>query len=293
MRQLVDIVRRNNRFAPATYAPLLVGQRTVGLVAKERVSALKRFPDVFSEATPDRIQVHPHLAHEAARTRAMMRVARALQASGDIEETWKQEDYGARDASDQVVFRVDRSAAAFFGITQCGCHLNGYVRHGPRPDDVSVWMGLRHASRALWPHKWDSIVGGGLPLDISPWDNMLKEASEEAMFSADDIAHLMRSVGVVSYVHSEKEGLKHNTMFVFDACLPDSLVPRCDGDEVERFELWPIHKALALVEASPESFKPDICLLLIDFGLRHGILTPDNTAAYTSLVHSLRATPPF
>ena len=101
-----------------------------------------------------------------------------MQISGVITDKWRNEDYGARSSS-HVWFRVDRCAGTFFGITQFGCHLNGFVRHSPRPDDVSLWMALRHPSRLFYPRKWDTIVGGGLPVDITPYQNMLKEAQEE------------------------------------------------------------------------------------------------------------------
>ncbi|OQR90831.1 hypothetical protein ACHHYP_05203 [Achlya hypogyna] len=293
MRQLLHAVRANNTFVAQLYVPLVADGATIGLVPKDRVAALRAFPSVFDGALANEVRLHSSLATETARTTAVQNVARELVGAGVIREKWKNEDYGARDGHGNVVFRVDRAAAAFFGITQCGCHLNGYVRHGPRPEDVSVWMGLRHASRSLWPGKWDSIVGGGLPLDISAWDNMLKEAREEASLAANDIAPLMRSAGVISYVNSEKEGLKHNSMFTFDLCMPPTMAPKSDGIEVDHFELWPITKALDLVERSPESFKPDICLLLIDFGIRHGIVTAANTSQFIAVARGLHAAPPF
>ncbi|OQS05503.1 hypothetical protein THRCLA_02366 [Thraustotheca clavata] len=249
---------------------------------------LQAYPNVFVHEK-EAICLHSSLKNENELSPAMEIVAKDLINSNIIKEKWKGEEYGARNNSEDIIFHIDRGAATFFGITQFGCHLNGYVRHGP--NDFSIWMGLRDKSRSRWPNRWDSIAGGGLPLDISPWDNMLKEAFEEA--GLKNISHLMTSVGALSYVNSEPEGLKNNTMYVFDIAMTEDMIPKIQEDEVDHFELWPLDKVFDLIENSPECFKPDICMLLVDFGIRHGILTADNTHQYTKLIQSLHTSPPY
>lgn len=57
-----------------------------------------------------------------------------------------------------------------------------------------------------------------------------------------------------------------------------------DG-EVESFELLPIDEVAHIIAGSHD-FKPNCCLVIIDFMIRHGVLTPDQ-AQYAELVKAL------
>jgi hypothetical protein len=57
-----------------------------------------------------------------------------------------------------------------------------------------------------------------------------------------------------------------------------------DG-EVESFELLPIGEVARIIAGSRD-FKPNCCLVIIDFMIRHGVLTPDQ-AQYADLVKAL------
>lgn len=57
-----------------------------------------------------------------------------------------------------------------------------------------------------------------------------------------------------------------------------------DG-EVESFELLPIDDVAHTI-AETRDFKPNCCLVIIDFMIRHGVLTPDQ-ARYAELVEAL------
>ncbi|KAG9410453.1 hypothetical protein AC1031_018493 [Aphanomyces cochlioides] len=221
---------------------------------------------------------------------AIQRVAKAIKA-----EKWRDEAYGARrlDSMTEPWFRVDRSASTFFGISQFGCHLNGFVRHSAHPHDLSIWLAVRDPSKAIDPGKLDSLVGGGLPWGVSPRENMLKECEEEAGFHRDQLAQDMISTGVLTWVSDEPYGLKFNTMHVYDVALPPSWTPLNQDGEVASFKLWSVDEVLDALQTSPDDFKPDICLLLIDFFIRHGILTPESCNDYVSLCSELHAQAPF
>ena len=64
-------------------------------------------------------------------------------------------------------------------------------------------------------------------------------------------------------------------MFVFDLELPEDFVPRNTDGEVDEFELWPIQKVLETVEHT-RRYKPNCNLVIIDFLIRHGLISPDH-----------------
>jgi len=58
-----------------------------------------------------------------------------------------------------------------------------------------------------------------------------------------------------------------------------------DG-EVESFELVPIEKVARII-SEERAYKPNCCLVIIDFLIRHGVLTPEQPG-YDRLVFALR-----
>ena len=79
---------------------------------------------------------------------------------------------------------------------------------------------------AFRPGKLDHLAAGGQPLGISPVDNMVKEAWEEAGIP-EELARQAISVGALSYrqqLGSDEDGrglgIKRDTLFCFDLELP-------------------------------------------------------------------------
>lgn len=75
------------------------------------------------------------------------------------------------------------------------------------------------------------------------------------------------------YFESER-GLFPNTEFVFDLELPTDFKPECADGEVETFEILPVTQCVNKILAS--DFKTTSAPVVIDFLIRHGVLTPEN-----------------
>ncbi|CAK5172995.1 unnamed protein product [Aphanomyces euteiches] len=294
----LHLIRRCNRHDESLYLPLTLqahsqskNEVVVGKIRKDWIQRLEPFQDVFDWSRIEaQVHLHPCYDTEQLRTAAIQRVAKAMKA-----EKWRDEAYGARrlDSITEPWFRVDRSASTFFGISQFGCHLNGFVRHSAHPHDLSIWLAVRDPSKTIDPGKLDSLVGGGLPWGVSPRENMLKECEEEAGFHRDQLAQDMVSTGVLTWVSDEPYGFKFNTMHVYDVALPPSWTPLNQDGEVASFKLWSVDEVLDALQTCPDDFKPDICHLLIDFFIRHGILTPESCIDFVSLCSELHAQAPF
>ena len=68
--------------------------------------------------------------------------------------------------------------------------------------------------------------------------------------------------------------------------MPADFEPVNTDGEVEAFYLWPIDKVLETVRETDE-FKFNCAIVVIDFLIRHGILTPEDRD-YDLLQHALR-----
>ena len=134
----------------------------------------------------------------------------------------------------------------------------------------------------------DHIVAGGQPYGISPADNVIKECGEEANIPPS-LAAKARAAGAVSYMNIEKSGrLKRDALFCYDIELPIDFVPTPVDGEVESFELKSLEDVLdKVVQGGSAGYKPNCNLVIIDFLIRHGVITPE-TEGYLELLSSLR-----
>jgi 8-oxo-dGTP pyrophosphatase MutT (NUDIX family) len=180
------------------------------------------------------------------------------------------------------LFQIDRAAVPLFGIASFGVHVNGFVRRG---DGIHLWIGRRAQDRAVAPGKLDNLIAGGQPIGLSLSENLAKEAEEEAGLGPEMVSRAV-PVGAVSYCFDDGQGLKPDTLFLFDLELPEDVAPRNRDGEVERFDLWPLEQVAERVRGSRD-FKFNVNLVVIDFMIRHGYLSADHPE-YLSLIKGLR-----
>lgn len=180
--------------------------------------------------------------------------------------------------TDPTRFVMERTLTAPLGCLTFGVHLNGYVR---TRNGIELWVAKRSQHKPTFPGKLDNMVGGGQPAGLSLFENLLKECFEEAGISETQASQSM-ATGTISYRHTDGRGLKRDILYCYDLELPDSFVPVCQDGEVESFERLPIDVVLSMIETT-DAFKYNCNLVIIDFAIRHGILTGDNTPDYAEL----------
>lgn len=222
-------------------------------------------------------------ADVAARSAALAQVADALRAKGLLRDPRGEVYAVVPEWGEAAVATLDRSAAESLGIRAFGVHLNGYVRQG---DDLHLWISRRARDKAVAPGKLDNVVAGGQPAGLSLRENLAKECAEEASFGAELAARAV-PVGLVRYCFSTPKGLKPDTLFCYDLEVPDDVIPTPGDDESEGFELMPVARVMEIL-AHTDAFKFNVPLVILDFALRHGILTPENTPEYTAIATGLR-----
>jgi isopentenyldiphosphate isomerase len=218
-----------------------------------------------------------------SRSAALAPVLVALAANGDI-AGWRGEEFAVMaNWGDAPLLKMERAACAHFGVRAWGVHMNGYVR---RRDGLYLWVATRARDKPSYPGMLDNMVAGGQPHGIGLLDNMIKECAEEAAISAS-LAAGLQSVGALSYCHQNENGVKPDQIFCYDLELPVDFTPVNRDGEIEKFELWPIHEVAERVRNGSD-FKFNCNLVIIDFLIRHGVVTPQNEPGYMALVHGLR-----
>ncbi len=159
----------------------------------------------------------------------------------------------------------------WFGVRAFGPHMTGYVR---RRDGLHLWVPRRSYSKPTFPGQLENTVSGGQPAAISLHDNLIKECGEEASIPPE-LAAKARAVGYVSYLNQSGPQLKPDLMVCFDLELPEDFTPRANDGEVHSFELWPVQRVFETVRDTTD-FKYNCNLVLIDFFVRHGLLSADD-----------------
>jgi 8-oxo-dGTP pyrophosphatase MutT (NUDIX family) len=270
-----------NHWNPEDFRPFYVDDRAVGLVRKDFAVRLAAFGDCF-RVGDDQVRLAPGLKTPEARTAAVSAAYEKLIAAGAA-PAFKHELYPVAERwAGPELLRLDRAAVPLFGVRAYGVHINGFVRDG---DNLRLWIGRRGRDRAVAPGKLDNMVGGGQPAGLSLKENIIKECAEEAGLSPA-MASQAKPVGAVSYRVAVPEGLRRDVLFCYDLELPPDFVPQNTDGEVEEFLLMEIPEILERLRYS-QDFKFNVPLVLADFLIRHGKLTPDEEIDYLAIIKNL------
>jgi isopentenyldiphosphate isomerase len=186
--------------------------------------------------------------------------------------------------------RLERGAMIHFGVPSYGVHVNGWVRNPDLLDDNrpwALWVAKRSMSKATYPGRLDQMVAGGQPSGIDFDENVRKECEEEASLPPEVIDQI-RPAGMVCYRYAAKKGLSTKILATYDVEMPADLTPVCGDGEVEGFKLMKIPEAIASIRADPDAWKPNSALVMIEFAMRYGYLSPDDPG-YFEIGRLLRA----
>ena len=186
------------------------------------------------------------------------------------------------------VFLVERAAASLLGIRAYGVHINGYVcLDEKRPSQPThLWVAKRSQTKQTFPNMLDHLVAGGLPANMDPGVCAVKECEEEASVPPSLATENLQSASIVTYNSDYRGCCKRDVLFCYDLALPVDFKPTPNDGEVDSFTLVPMDEACRLV-AETKEFKPNVALVLVDFFVRHGIVTPEEPG-YVELVKALR-----
>lgn len=289
----------------------------VGLLKPEIIDLLREEGDKFW-IIPDpatvprstyRVSFHPSIDTPAKRTDVMKKLCERWRDSGSIYQDiigpkkWRNEmypvyrnpfgvhrahDLKAGDDSDDgnYAFEMERSACALFGVITYGVHMTIYQQaHG---SEMQIWVPTRSRTKQTWPGYLDNSVAGGIPSGMSVFESLVKEAAEEASIDQEITSKYAKCAGSISYYRQTSAGwLQPEIEYVYDMKIPDDgdttlFQPKPADGEVESFNLLPLHVVISKMKQG--LFKANCAVVLIDFLIRHGYLTPDNDPDFMEII---------
>ncbi|MBP2226771.1 8-oxo-dGTP pyrophosphatase MutT (NUDIX family) [Azospirillum agricola] len=234
--------------------------------------------------SPERVTIAPEIRDFEARSTLLDHAARYLVERGTV-KALRGEHYAVMPRwGAEPLMRLDRAVVAAFGIESYGLHVNGFQRGAD--GTLSLWIGRRARDREIAPGQLDNMIAGGQPIGLSLGENLVKEAQEEAGL---DPATARRAVpvGAIRYTMETEAGLKRDRLFIYDLELPADITPVNTDGEVEEFALWTLDRVAESVRTTGD-WKFNVNLVIADFLIRHGHLTPENEPDYLEIACGLR-----
>lgn len=199
---------------------------------------------------------------------------------------WRDELYPIYGRNRELLLNIERAASPLFGIVQYGVHMMAYVRS---VDGMKLWVPRRARNKQTYGGMLDNTIAGGISTGEEPLECLVREAAEEASLPEALVRSGAKPAGTVAYfyIRDSRAGgetglLQPECQYIYDLEVEADVVPKPGDDEVEEFYLWSVEEvqdALAKGE-----FKPNCSLVLLDFFIRHGILTQANEKDYIEIV---------
>ncbi|KAH6626155.1 thiamine pyrophosphokinase-related protein-like protein [Chaetomium sp. MPI-SDFR-AT-0129] len=232
--------------------------------------------------------------NDATRTAIMMKTTLDMRSSGRFKnlEKWRDELLPVYGPDAELLFSIERSACPLFGVVTYGVHMTAYRWNAgrDREDSMEIWVPRRSRDRAKYPGMLDTSVGGALATGETPWSCLIRESEEEASLGEETVKRATAAGDITFFCLSDEgsggeEGLAQpERMYIFDLDLtgsPLDTLAQNDGS-VEAFELLTVSEVKRAL--SRKEFKPNSALVLIDFLIRHGQITPEDEPDYQDIL---------
>lgn len=229
----------------------------------------------------------------ASRSAAVETTLSALRETGHFEvlKKWRGELYAVYGRDKELLFNVERSASPLFGVVTYGVHLTAFTRSS-ETGEIKIWTPRRAKSKQTYGGMLDNAVAGGIASGESPFESLVRECAEEASLEEHLVRERARAAGTVTYwyVRDERAGgetglLQPEVQYVYDVELPSDVVPKPGDDEVDEFYLWSVEQVQEAMRKG--EFKPNCSLVVLDFLVRHGMLTEANEGDFIEMVSRL------
>jgi hypothetical protein len=254
----LDHIARCNNADLSQFEPWFIGSQRAGFIHRDFAP---RLPAPLFAHRDGTWHFDPSLDTPDKRTAALRAFLLKLRADGLFGDTWREEAYpvGVK-FTDPPLMAMERAA-------------------------VHIWVPRRSYKKPTFPGELDNTVAGGQPTGIGIRENLIKECHEEAAIPRE-LAERAKAVSVITYWNQSGPQLKPDIMTCFDLELPGDFTPQANDGEVQAFELWPVARVFETVRDSNQ-FKYNCNLVLIDFFVRHGLLSADDPD-FATIVSGLR-----
>ncbi|KAH6894243.1 thiamine pyrophosphokinase-related protein-like protein [Thelonectria olida] len=217
-----------------------------------------------------------------------------MRAKNDVSilKSWRNETFPIFGPNREVLLHIERCACPLFGVVTYGAHAIAYVPPLLPDGEMKIWISRRARSKQTFGGMLDSSAAGGIASGDTPLETILRECEEEASLPPDVISQRLRASGIITnfYVRDHRSGgevglFQPEGNFVFDLPLPPDVVCTTNDGEAEEFRLYTVEEVKEALKR--REFKPNSALVMLDFFVRHGILTSENEKDYVEIVSRL------
>jgi 8-oxo-dGTP pyrophosphatase MutT (NUDIX family) len=211
---------------------------------------------------------------------------------------WRNELLPVHGRKGELLFSMERGAMGLLGTMRYGVHMLAYVRDESAPYGIKFWVPKRAADKSTFPGMLDNTVAGGLMTGEDPLECVIREADEEADLPDALVRGRTVAVGTVTYIYvTEEENTGEDDLiypecqWVYELELPTDVVPQPKDGEVAEFRLCDVDEVRRDLAAG--KYKPNCALCVVDFFIRHGILTEENEPDLAEIKRRVRRDMPF
>ena len=160
---------------------------------------------------------------------------------------------------DNNIFIIKRNLLSLFGLPSYGVHCNVWTKH---KDKFVIYFAKRAEKLKSFPSYIDNTVAGGQPINLSIFENLKKEAYEEAGISSKYLKKVRRG-NIVSYFHNSNNNFISAVIFNYHLNKDDELELKNIDGEVESFFPLTLENIYKLLEKN--QLKPNCIIPILDF----------------------------
>ena len=157
------------------------------------------------------------------------------------------------------IFNIKRNFLSVFGFPSYGVHCNIWSKH---KDKFIIYFAKRATKLSNFPGFADNTVAGGQPINLSIFDNLKKEAYEEAGITYKYLKKIKRG-NTVSYFHNNNNKFISAVIFNYHLNKVDDLKLKNIDGEVDNFFSLTLENIYKLLERN--QLKPNCIIPILDF----------------------------
>ncbi|ODV80700.1 uncharacterized protein CANTADRAFT_169807 [Suhomyces tanzawaensis NRRL Y-17324] len=212
-----------------------------------------------------------------------------------VAKGWRNELYTVYNPTHTPYFQVERAVSVLLGVVTYGVHINGYIPENKSSNGkLKFWIPRRSATKPTFPSMLDNTVAGGLGYPHGIWETVVKECDEEAGLPQKFVEENAKSTGVLTYIYQTPDGgIQPEVEYIYDIVFPNEteVIPVPQDGEAQDFTLMDIDEVEQRLQA--DEFKPNCGMVIIDFLIRHGYITPENEQFYSEILARTHRRLPF
>lgn len=278
----------------SSYYRLMHGSDTISYLPPLTISALKSL-------THSRFSFHLQIsdssrtvtltgATASARSAAVAEIGQHWREQGTFKilQGWRDELHPVYAPRAELCFAIEWSVSPIFGVTTYGIHM---MAHTVMDGEVKLWIPRWARTKQTYSGMLGNTVAGSIRVGEKAFECLVRKAVEEACLPEKLVRQGARSVGAVTYfnVRDARAGgetgfLEPECQYIYDIELPQEVRPK-PNDEVEEFYLWGIEETMRAMAKG--EFKPNSAVILLDWLIRNGVLTPENEPNFIEIVSRL------